>query len=58
MSRNQYVGIIWVVVAIVYGVGSGLIQERWFTVGGAMFFALLAVTIPIWRQWLPGDTES
>lgn len=56
MNRNQYVGIIWVVVAIVYGVGSGIIQERWFTGGGAMFFALMAVTVPIWRRWLPeGD---
>ena len=56
MNRNQYVGIIWVVVAIVYGVGSGIILERWFTVGGAVFFALMAVTVPIWRQWLPdGD---
>ena len=56
MNRNQYVGIIWVVVAIVYGVGTGILQDRWFTAGGAMFFALMAITVPIWRQWLPeGD---
>lgn len=56
MTRNQYVGIIWVVVAILYGVGSGLIQERWFTLGGAAAFLIMAFTIPIWRRWLPeGD---
>lgn len=58
MSRNQYVGIIWVVVAILYGVGAGVIQERWFTLGGAVFFAIMAVTIPIWRQWLPDNPEA
>lgn len=56
MTRNQYVGIIWVVVAIIYGVGVGIVDERWFSVGGALFFALMAVTVPIWRRWLPeGD---
>lgn len=58
MSRNQTVGILWVIVAIVYGVGSGIIQERWFSVGGAMFFALFAVTSPIWRQWIPDNPEN
>ncbi len=57
MSRVQAIGIVWVVVATVYGVGVALVDERWFTVGGAMFFALLAVTTPIWRQWLP-DTSN
>lgn len=58
MSRNQYVGIIWVVFAIIYGFGSAFIQERWFFIGGAMVFALMAVTIPIWRQWLPDNPDS
>ena len=58
MSRNQYVGIIWVVFAIIYGVGSGMVQERGFTYGGAAVFAIMAVTIPIWRQWLPDHPES
>lgn len=58
MSRNQYVGIIWVVFAIIYGVGSGIVQERWFTMGGAGVFAIIAVTIPIWRQWLPDGPEG
>lgn len=58
MSRDQAAGIVWVVVAIVYGFGVALIDERWFTVGGAMFFALLAVTMPIWRQWLPDNNRN
>ena len=58
MNRDQYVGIIWVVVAIADGAGSGIIQERWFTVGGAMFFVLMAVTVPIWRRWLPEGDDS
>lgn len=58
MSRDQAAGIVWVVVAIIYGFGVPLIDERWFTIGGAMFFALLAVTMPIWRQWLPDNKKS
>lgn len=58
MSRNQYVGIIWVVFAIGYGIGAGIIQERWFTMGGAVAFVLMAFTIPIWRQWLPDNPDS
>lgn len=58
MSRNQYVGIIWVVFAVAYGVGSAMIQERWFALGGAAAFVIMAVTIPIWRQWLPDDPDS
>lgn len=57
MSRSQYVGIIWVVVAIIYGIGTAMIQERWFILGGAAVFAIMAVTIPIWRQWVPGEPD-
>ena len=58
MSRNLYVGTIWIVAAIVYGVGSGIVQERWFTLGGAVAFVIIAFTIPIWRQWLPDGPDS
>lgn len=58
MSRDQATGIVWVVCAIIYGFGVPMIDERWFTMGGAMFFALLAVTTPIWRKWLPTNSES
>lgn len=58
MTRDQLTGIIWVVVAIIYGFGIILIDQRWFLLGGAAFIAILAVTIPIWRQWLPHSTQN
>ncbi len=58
MARNQYVGIIWIVVAVLYGVGTGIVQERWFTIGGAVVFLIMMMTIPIWRQWLPEGPET
>lgn len=58
MTRDQLTGIIWVVVAIIYGFGIILIDERWFTLGGAAFIAIMAVTIPIWRQWLPNNPRT
>lgn len=60
MSRDQTVGIIWVVVAMLYGMGAAFLfqGERWFLIGGAAFIALMAVTIPVWRQWLPNNPES
>lgn len=58
MTRNQYVGIIWLVFAIIYGIGSGLVQHTWFTLGGAGVIAIIAVTTPVWRQWLPRGPEG
>jgi len=55
MTRDQLTGIIWVVVAIIYGFGMVLVDELWFTLVGAGIIAILAVTIPIWQQWLPSN---
>lgn len=56
MKRDQLTGIIWVVVAIIYGFGIILVDKQWWTLGGAAFIAILAVTIPIWRNWLPDNS--
>ncbi len=58
MTRDQLTGIIWVVVAIIYGFGIILVDKQWWTLGGAAFIAIMAVTIPIWRQWLPNDVAK
>ena len=60
MSRDQMTGIVWVVLAIVYGSAVGLTggDNRFITVGGAMLFAIVAVTLPIWRNWLPANGDD
>lgn len=58
MSQSKYVGIIWIASALVYGFGTAIIQDRWFSIGGAVAFVLMAMTIPLWRRWLPGAPDA
>lgn len=58
MNRNQLVGMVWVFLAVIYGVGGALVDERWWWLGGSIVFALVAVSTPLWSQMLPEDTRK
>lgn len=57
MKVDKRSGTVWVVVAIIYGFGMTMFDNIWFTIGGATFIALLAVTSSIWSKWL-GESDE
>ncbi len=57
MDRNQNAGIVWAVVGIVYVIIMFLADFDTTVVVGALVIALIAVTSPWWRNFLPpGDS--
>ncbi|MCA9834523.1 MAG: hypothetical protein KC435_11275 [Thermomicrobiales bacterium] len=56
--KYQSSGIVWAVLGIIYGVGGVLVNQGWWWIGGSAFLAIVAVTTPIWRQWLPEIDEK
>lgn len=58
MDRNQAVGIVWVVMGVIYGGIGAIVQEQmWWSIG-AIVYALVAVTTPIWSKWLPDGSKQ
>lgn len=58
MRQNQTANIIWIVFGIIYGFGVPLVDHKWFTMGGAAVLAIIIISIPIWKRWLPADSDQ